>query len=456
MIESVEQVATNELQSVKVEPERQGLLTFLLVWAGQTVSAIGSELTGFGLAVWVYQHTGSATKFSLIAISTVTPGVLLAPVLGVIVDRYSRQRLMIVSNVISGVSTLILAFLYLLGNLQVWHICALMVVIAISSNLLGPSYTASISTLVPTRFLGRATGLVQFGQSAADMLGPLMAGFLLLTIHIHGVLLIDFATYLFGIFTLVIVRFPAIPRNSSAGGKVAFLNEISMGVRYIVARTGLLALVSFFALTNFILGMENILKLPLVLSFAGASFYGVIISVGGTGMLLGSLTMSLWGGPKRRVYGVYLYGAALGLGLSLESLRPNAWLIAIATFLITFVAPMANGTAIPILQTKTALALQGRVFSAVRFITGLAVPLSYILAGRLNDKIFEPFMTRNHTLRMTVGRLIGVGPGRGTALLLLVLGMFALLATIIAVRYRRLSRVEIEVPDAISATPNVA
>jgi hypothetical protein len=167
-------------------------------------------------------------------------------------------------------------------------------------------------------------------------------------------------------------------------------------------------------------------------------------------MLVGSLAMSLWGGPKRRVYGVYLYGATLGLGLILESLGANASLIAIATFLITFVAPVANGTAIPILQTKTPLALQGRVFSAVRFITGLAVPLAYILAGRLNDKIFEPLMTRNHTLRVTVGQLIGVGPGRGTALLLLVLGIFALLATIKAVRYRPLSNVEIEIPDAVS------
>jgi MFS transporter, DHA3 family, macrolide efflux protein len=202
--------------------------------------------------------------------------------------------------------------------------------------------------------------------------------------------------------------------------------------------------------------MENILKLPLILSFAGASLYGVIISVGGAGMLVGSLTMSLWGGPERRVYGVYLYGVMLGLGLVLESLRHNAWLIGIATFLIAFVAPVANGTAIPILQTKTALALQGRVFSAVRFITGLAVPLAYILAGRLDDKVFEPLMARNHTLRMTIGRLIGVGPGRGTALLLFILGIFAMLATLKAVGYRPLSRVEIEIPDADSATPNVA
>jgi MFS family permease len=449
MSEVVQNVVSSRALKEK-QTQRSGLFVFLTVWLGETISVIGSGLTGFGLGVWVYQRTGSATRFSLILLCSVVPGIFLSPFLGVIVDRYNRRAMMIVSNMTAAISTLLMAILYLNNHLQLWHICVLLVIISLSSSLLTPAYSATIPSLVSKEFLGRASGMVQFGLAASDMLAPLLAGFLIVAIHLHGILIIDFATYLFSILTLAVVSFPAVsPPSSPAISNPSMMSELMTGWRYLLVRPGLLALMGFFTITNFILAMDNVLLPPMVISLGGATMFGIVAAVGGIGMLLGSIVMSLWGGPKRRIRGVYLYGLVFGSALVLEGSRPDFWLIAIAAFFAAFVAPIANGCCIPILQTKTEPALQGRVYTTMRFLVGWSLPISYLLAGRLADNIFEPLMLRNGSLSNTVGRIIGIGPGRGAALLLVILGILTLVITLRALSYRPLLRVESEVPDAI-------
>src|SRR5579871_254277 len=432
------------------EPNRPPRLrTFLTIWFGQTISIIGSGLSGFALAVWVYQRTGSATKFSLIVLSTVTPGILLSPVLGVLVDRYNRRRIMVLCNIEAGLCTLTMASLYLKGGLLLWQICALMLVISISSSLLTPTYTAGISSIVPKEYLGRASGMVQLGAASAEMFAPMLAGFFMGTIQLGGILVIDTLTYVFAVFTLSVVRFPEVASSDSASTKQrSMFGDVTDGIRYLMARRGLLALIGFFTVTNLVLGMDNVLMPPMVMSFAGARLYGIIAGVGGAGFLLGSVVMSAWGGPERRIRGVYLYGSLMSVALVLESLRPNPWMIAAGVFLISAATPIANGCAVPILQVKTEPAFQGRVFATMRFVAGWGVPLAYLFAGTLADRLFEPLTTQNGFVRSSIGQLIALGPGRGTALFLFTLAVVVFLFTVRCMFYRPLLRVESDIPDA--------
>ena len=91
---------------------------FLTVWCGQLVSLIGSGLTGFGLGVWVLQRTGSVTLFALIALATTLPGIALSSLAGALVDRWDRRRVMLYSNVIAGLNTLMIALLLLGAGLK--------------------------------------------------------------------------------------------------------------------------------------------------------------------------------------------------------------------------------------------------------------------------------------------------------------------------------------------------
>jgi DHA3 family macrolide efflux protein-like MFS transporter len=426
----------------------RGMRTFLLLWAGQIISLVGTELTGFSLGVWIYRETGSVTQFSLIILATVTPSVLLSPFAGALIDRADRRLVMILSNVGSALGTLAIALLFFTGALRVWHVWVLMSLISASSAFLLPAYSASVALLVPKRHLGRASGMVQFGQAAAEIVSPLLAGFLVLTIGVHGVLLIDFATYGAAVATLLFARVPR-PAPVEGAERAPLLRDVLYGWRYLRERPGLLALMLLFTLTNFTLGVGNALTAPLILSFADASVYGRVMAAAGTGIFLGSLLMAVWGGPRRRIGGVYAYGFVLGAGLALEGLRPDALLVACALFATSLAAPVANGCVVPILQSKTPPHVQGRVFATVRFMAGWSVPLAYLLAGSLADRFFEPLMAAGGPLASSVGAVIGVGPGRGIALMLVLAGALTAAATTASYFYQRLRRVEEELPDAL-------
>jgi len=293
--------------------------------------------------------------------------------------------------------------------------------------------------------------MMQFGEASAQIVAPLLGGFLVLTINISGILLIDFITYAIAITTLLVVQIPRPanrPRENHANQ--SWLREAASGWTYIFQRPGLFGLLLFLCVTNFTVTMSNLLITPLVLSFANAAIYGALISAMGVGLVAGSVLMSIWGGPRQRIYGVFSYGFLLGITQILEGIRPHTLLIGIGLFIGGFIAPVANGCIIPLLQTKTLPEIQGRVFAAVRLVSWGAIPVAYLIAGPLTDKVFTPLLNENGSLAESVGKVIGVGPGRGIGLLLVVLGITTILMTFRAYFHPRLLNVDVEIPDVLT------
>jgi MFS transporter, DHA3 family, macrolide efflux protein len=438
-------------QAIQVEKSSsRGMWGFTTMWFGQSVSMIGTDLTAFALGVWVYQNTGSVTQYSLIILCAKLPSIALAPIAGAIIDRHDRRWLMILSNACAALCTMTLSLLFYQGWLRLWHICVVMVVLSMSESILRPAFNASVSLLVPKRHLGRASGMLQSSQATAQILAPLIAGVLIATIQIQGVLMIDFLTYVAAIFALLVVRIPTPETTAeTAAAKGSLLREAAFGWKYVMARPGILALLGFLAVANFIVSTSNILITPLVLSFADPRVYGIVLSVTGAGVLVGGLVMSLWGGPKHRIYGVVFYGIVQGVSLIFQGLRPSAVLITAALIFAAFSAPVMNASFVPLLQTKTPPDVQGRVFAAVRLMSWCSVPVAYLLAGPLSDRVFEPLMAADGPLAGSVGRLIGTGPGRGIALLYIIMGVITLLATLRTYLHPRVRNIENEMADAL-------
>lgn len=429
---------------------RRGMATFLVVWAGQVVSVLGSYLTGFALAVWIYQQTGSATFFALITLVTTLPGMLLLPFAGALVDRCDRRWAMILSDSGAGAATLVLALLIWGDHLQLWHVYVLMSVISIFSALRWPAFTAAITTMVPSRHLGRANGMAQLAEAAAQILAPLLAGALVMSIGRQGVVLIDFASYLFAVVTLLAVRMPPpVVTQEGASHRGSLWREARSGWSFIHRRPGLLAVLMLLAVTNIGTGLVQVLLSPMVLSFASPAVLGRVLTVAGFGMLAGGLVMSVWGGPRRRVVGLLGFLLLQGVILPFGGLRASAPLIAAGAFIYLFAVPILNGTNQALWQSKVAPDLQGRVFAVRRLVALSTLPLAYLTAGPLADRVFEPLMAAGGPLAGNVGRLIGVGKGRGMALMLFVIGFFIVLVVAVASRSPRLRRLESELPDVL-------
>src|SRR5919106_3757646 len=169
----------------------RGVRTLIIVWLGQLVSLVGSGVTGFALSIWVYQRTGSATQFALIAFCGVLPIVLLSPLAGALVDRWDHRWTMILSVIGGALSTLVLALLLTAGRLEIWHIY---VVATINSTLTAfqwPAYIAATTLLVPKQHLGRAGGMLQMGQAIVQLSAPGLGSLLLEIIQLQGVILFE-------------------------------------------------------------------------------------------------------------------------------------------------------------------------------------------------------------------------------------------------------------------------
>jgi MFS transporter, DHA3 family, macrolide efflux protein len=429
-------------------------VVFIIIWFGQLISLVGSGLTGFALSVWVFQRTGSTTQFALLYLSTMLPGILMSPFAGTYVDRWDRRKAMLLSDAGAGLSTLAIALLFFTGRLDIWIIYLALMVRSVFNAFRWPALSAITTLTVPKQHLGRASGVMQFGEATAQIVSPLLAGLLLSIIQIQGIVFIDFITFLFALFSLLIVRVPK-PQitEGSRAVKGSLLRESAYGWIYVRQRPGLLALMILFTLNNFCLGIVMVMFTPLVLGFASAKVLGTVLSISGAGMLIGSLAMSVWGGPKRRIYGILPFMLLQGTILFMGGLKPNFPLVACAAFMFLFLYPIIVGSNQAIWQTKVATDAQGRVFAVRRMIAMSTLPLAYLIAGPLADKVFEPLLAVGGPLAGSVGRIIGVGPGRGIGLLFIFLGFFTVLTTAAAYFFPRLRMVEEELPDAITDKP---
>lgn len=422
---------------------------FTLIWLGETVSSVGSGLTVFALSVWVYELTRSATFFGLISFLAATPSVLLLPLIGALVDRWDQRSMMIWSNVCAGLSSLTVAALAFNQSLTLWSVLALIFLKAVCVSFIEPSLLKSARLLIPTTHLGRASGLIQSTQASVIVFSPLLAGLFLPAIGVQGVALLDFTTYLFALATLLPVRLPA-PETGGAGvsAKHSLSREALDGWAYIIRRRGLLFLLLYFSFINFFIGFVLVLMPPLVLNLSNARALGVVLSCGGGGFLLGSILVVIRGTPRKHVRAIIGFGLLSTLCGMVIGLRPSVPLIAVAYFAMNLCIPVMNACTQVIWLRKTPVGLQGRVFAVRRLLVVATMPVSYLIAGPLADRVFEPLANGEGPLSLYAVALTGGGAGRGFGLTITAAGALTLAALLASSASRSLRRVEVELPDA--------
>jgi MFS family permease len=427
---------------------RGGWPTFSLMWLGQVISLLGSQLTSFGLNVWVYQQTDSATLFALMIFFTLTPGIILGPFAGALVDRWDRRWVLILTDGGTALVTLAVFALFRFDLMQIWHLYGAVAISSLLGAFQMPAFQASIALLVPEQDLGRANGLANAGSGLVRVGAPALAGALLPLIDLSGIILIDVGTFLLALLTLLAIHLPrpeqgdVIPLTPSS-----LVREAWQGWEVISAFPGLVSLVIFFAVSNFLQGLVLSIFMPMLLSFTSAEVAGRVISLSLVGLVVGGVAMMVWGGPRRRMRGVLFGSFMVSIALIGGGLRADPGLITAAGFLYWLMDPIIFGSANAIWQSRIPSDIQGRVFSINRVITWSTLPPAFLLAGVLADGVFEPLMSLSGPLADTlVGEIFGVGPGRGIGLMFSLAGVLSALLTLTGTLYPRLRLLEEEIP----------
>lgn len=428
--------------------------TFLIIWAGQFVSQIGTALTRFALLIWVYRQTGSALDVALLGLFSFLPAFLVSPFAGVWVDRLDRRKVMLLADAGAGLTTAVLLALYATGQLQLWHLYATQVLSGILESFQSPAYAATTTLLVDKKEYVRVNGLRSLAYNGAMVIAPFLAGLLLIWLGVGGVMIVDLITFGVALITLTLVRIPRLqpqPEPATAPTGNHFWCELQDGIRYTWARPGLVGMMLVYTGINFAGALTYLSTLPVMIllrsggdEFALATVQGVM----GGAAVVGAALMSIWGGPRRKIHGV-LSGAAISflLGDLLIALGRDVTGWVVGAIISSIFIPVFDGSNMAILQAKVAPVMQGRFFALFHMARQSLIPAGYLLGGLLAERWLEPGMMPGGGLAGEYGWLVGTGPGAGIALMFVGTSLFGGCLCLAAYLFPAVRNIEADLAD---------
>ena len=418
---------------------------FLIIWFGEFVSSIGSGLTAFALAVYVFQMTGTATSVSLVMLFSFLPSILLSPVAGVLADRFDRRLMMIIGDSLSALGLLFIFLIMATGEIALWQICLGVTISSIFIALLEPSYKATITDLLTEEQFSKASGLVQLAASSKYLFSPIIAGFLLTVTNTETILIIDISTFFVTVFTVIFVK-----RNlrvmKKKQEKQNFLKSLVEGW-YAVKENGfVMYLIMIISLVTFFIGFVQTLLTPMMLSLTDVKMLGIIQSFSSIGLIISSLIIGIFVISTK-----YTKQLVIGLGfagyfISMMGLTTNIYFIGGAIFLLFASLPFVNTSAEVLIRKTIENEKQGRAWGIIGIISQLGYVVAYSISGLLADNVFNPLLVEGGVLASTIGSVIGTGQGRGIGLLFIISGMMVVLLAVITYKNKSIKLYENPIP----------
>lgn len=372
---------------------------FLLLWSGELISSIGGGFTSFGLGVYVFQQTGSATGMALVTLLAFLPTLLLSVPAGVLADRYDRRILMMLGDGCSALGIAYILLCMLNGGASLPQICAGVFVSSVFSSLLEPSYRATVSDLLTKDEYSKANGLVSLAGSARYLVSPLIAGLLLSVSDIKLLLIIDICTFVITVISTAVVKKGIEAKQSEK--EISFLESMKEGWKAVHSRDGIFLLIMVSAVLTLFLGVFQILAEPLILSFSDSKTLGIAETICASGMLVSSLILGIRGIKKNYVKVLAISLAMAGLFMVGFGIWENVIVISVFGFMFFMMLPFANNCLDYLVRTNIPDELQGRAWGFIGFLSQMGYVVAYGGGGIAAD-----FMAK--FLNTNVGRGAGV------------------------------------------------
>lgn len=366
-----------------------GLLRgFFIIFSGQSISIVGSNLVQFALVWWLTATSGSAVVLAFASIMALLPQVFIGPFAGAYVDRWNRRIVMIIADTFIAAVTFALFLLYASDLVHIWHIYMLLFFRSLAGTFHWAAMQASTSLMVPKKQLSRVAGLNQSLNALANIVAPPLGALLLAFIPIQNILAIDISTAAIAIAPLLFISVPqpADPENLDSR---SLLSDMAEGIRFVWSWRGLQTVTLLAMMINFLVYPAFSLLPIHVMRF----FNGGVIELAwlqssySIGLILGGFTLSIWGGNKKRVVTALTALAFNGLGLLIFGVTPaNILPLAIGSiFFSGFMNTIVNGTIFALLQAEVPPEKQGRVFTLILSLSTAMALIGLALAGPIAE-----------------------------------------------------------------------
>jgi len=266
-----------------------GQREFRLLFLGRTTSFVGNAFANVALAFAVLDLTGSKADLGYVLAARSLPQVLFLLVGGIWADRLPRHRVMVASNLASGVSQGAIAALLLVDRAEVWQLMALGAVNGLSSAFFFPAAVGIVPQTVPKRMLQSANAVLRLGNNASWIGGAAVGGLVVAATSPGVAIAFDSATFFLAAVFLALMRIPAGLRMEASN----FLAELAVGWREFISRAWLWSIVLQFGFVNAIqLGTESVLGPAIAKDhLGGAAPWGFILTAQSLGLVAGGLIM---------------------------------------------------------------------------------------------------------------------------------------------------------------------
>jgi len=266
-----------------------GQRSFRFLLLGRTTSFIGNAFANIALAFAVLDLTGSRADLGLVLAARTFPQVLFLLVGGIWADRLPRNQVMVLSNVVSGLSQGVVAVLLLTGSAEVWQLAALGAVNGLSSAFFFPAASGIVPQTVPERTLQPANALLRLGVNASWIVGAAAGGLVVAATSPGVAIAFDSATFFLAAILTALIHLPPGLRMEASN----FFTELREGWREFSSRTWLWVIVIQFGFVNAVeLGVQGVLGPAIAKEhLGGAAAWGLILTADSLGLVAGGLIM---------------------------------------------------------------------------------------------------------------------------------------------------------------------
>lgn len=407
---------------------------YILLIISQTISQMGSSMTGFAVVIWAYSSTGQVMASSLLAVCSSVPYLIISLLGGAVADNMNKRKIMLICDTVAAIGSFVILLCSCMNILEIWILCIINMTGGFMNAFQGPASQVAVSLLVDKKDYAKAGGIQSALGAVVGMLNPILAAALLGIGGLRLVLGIDLLTFLFAFFLLLF--FIKIPDSVSENKKAdigQLRQSMKEGVLFIRKQQSILFLLVMYSVLEFIGAISfDSMYSPLLLARTGnnEAVVGIVSAAAAAGGLLASIVMSLVKQPVKKLPIMFAGSFMCLCGILFFGMGKNLPWWCIVVFLGCFGSPVYQTYQTVILRERVPISMQGRIFSLQGMITSSLSPLGCLPGAVLADCMFEPFMQKSGTLQDILGKIVGNGSGAGMGLMFVLAGTAGIIITI--------------------------
>lgn len=353
----------------------------------QTISLFGSSIVQYAIVWYITLSTSSGKMLTISTLCGFLPQIVISLFAGVWIDRYDRKKMIMLSDSVIAVSTLMLAVTFLAGHKNIWLLFLVLVIRSAGTGIQTPAVNSVIPQIVPQEELMRINGINSTLSSLMMFLSPAVSGVILSVAPFETTLLIDFLTAFIGVGITATVYIKPVHKERSRLN--SGMEEIRSGFLYLKENHFIKRLLSYQLIILFLISPSAFLTPLMVKRTFGADVWRLTASemTYSLGMIAGGLLIASWGGFRKKMNTTMSAGAFYGMLMIALGSAPAFPFYLVCNALIGITSPCYNAPITVTIQEKVPQEMHGRIFSFMQIATSCALPLGMAVFGPLADVV---------------------------------------------------------------------